>query len=342
VNQYGLSQSGMQQVNIEDFSMKQTHYSANDDVLIVKADTELPYTILPNAMLQDNGLSLVSRGLLSMLLSMPARWHVRRSWLCANCIEGRRRIDRALQELQQAGYVQCEQFNHGGCFRPVTYRIYPIPQEVHRDTGSGTAVKGRKASHNGNDRDTAFRTAVSGTPLLYENKQEEIKHLETTQSFPLENDLALTQPDSNIPFLEIVGQYNAILAPLGCQRCLKLTQKRRAAIRRRWKEYPELQSVDAWSTYFTTISTHPDLAWLLGNNGRDWTASIDYLTSERGFLKVIEQAQSSKVKQHENGKFQSNRESLAERARRESREYLQAEGISADDFAYHCGLDTTH
>ncbi|WP_345198040.1 hypothetical protein [Kistimonas scapharcae] len=298
-------------------------------------------------MLQDHSLSLTAKGLLSLLLSLPTHWRVRRSWLREKCTEGRRRIDQALRELQQAGFILCEQENQAGRFRPVIYRVYPVPQGEHRCTASGIAVNeseiagnasaGAGCNRNGYNTD---RCTASGIALhLLENKH----YIENKQSFPGENDHISKKPKSEIPFQAIVDQYNRILAPLGCQRCLKLSQKRIAAIRRRWKESPALQSIDAWSNYFTTIATHPNLAWLRGNNGRGWVASIDYLISERGFLKVTEQSQSEVINHvYPSGRVQHDRESTAEKSSRQIREYLAEQGISEDEFAYHLGLETTH
>jgi hypothetical protein len=73
--------------------------------MIIKREHEVNYTILSNAMLQDETVSFAARGLLSYMLSLPANWIVYEKELQQHTTDGRTAIHTAMSELIQAGYV---------------------------------------------------------------------------------------------------------------------------------------------------------------------------------------------------------------------------------------------
>lgn len=64
------------------------------------------YTVMSNYHLKDTGLTLKSKGLLSMMLSLPEEWNYTTRGLAAICKEGVDCIGTALKELERAGYIQ--------------------------------------------------------------------------------------------------------------------------------------------------------------------------------------------------------------------------------------------
>lgn len=63
------------------------------------------YTVMSNYYLKDTRLSLKSKGLLSMMLSLPEEWNYTTRGLAAICKEGVDSIVTALKELERSGYI---------------------------------------------------------------------------------------------------------------------------------------------------------------------------------------------------------------------------------------------
>ena len=66
-----------------------------------------------NHHLRNAGLSLKSKGLLSMMLSLPEDWNYTTRGLAKICKAGTDSIGSALKELERAGYVVCNQLQIG-------------------------------------------------------------------------------------------------------------------------------------------------------------------------------------------------------------------------------------
>ena len=64
------------------------------------------YTVMSNFHLKDRSLSLKSKGLLSLILSLPEDWDYTTRGLAAICKEGVDSIGTALKELDGAGYIK--------------------------------------------------------------------------------------------------------------------------------------------------------------------------------------------------------------------------------------------
>ena len=60
---------------------------------------------MSNHHLRDKALSLKSKGLLSMMLSLPEDWNYTTRGLAKICKEGMDAIGGALRELESAGYI---------------------------------------------------------------------------------------------------------------------------------------------------------------------------------------------------------------------------------------------
>ena len=93
------------------------------------------YTIMSNFHLKDRSLSLKSKGLLSMILSLPEEWNYTTRGLAAICKEGVDSIGTALRELEGAGYIIRRRLrDEKGKITDTEYVIYERPQKP--DTGS--------------------------------------------------------------------------------------------------------------------------------------------------------------------------------------------------------------
>lgn len=81
--------------------------------------------------LRNAGLSLKSKGLLSMMLSLPEDWNYTTRGLVKICKKGTYSIGSALKELERAGYiVRNRLWDSKGKIVDVEYVIYepPIPR----------------------------------------------------------------------------------------------------------------------------------------------------------------------------------------------------------------------
>ena len=72
---------------------------------IFRVERTRDYTVMSNHHLKDTGLSLKSKGLLSIMLSLPESWNYTTRGLAAICKEGVDAIGSAIRELEAAGYI---------------------------------------------------------------------------------------------------------------------------------------------------------------------------------------------------------------------------------------------
>ena len=75
-----------------------------DTMAVFRIEKTRDYTVMSNHHLRNAGLSLKSKGLLSMMLSLPEDWNYTTRGLAKICKEGTDSIGSALKELERAGY----------------------------------------------------------------------------------------------------------------------------------------------------------------------------------------------------------------------------------------------
>ena len=86
------------------------------------------YTVMSNHHLRNAELSLKSKGLLSMMLSLPDNWNYTTRGLASICKEGTDSIGSALKELERAGYIVRNRLrDRRGKITDVEYVIYETP-----------------------------------------------------------------------------------------------------------------------------------------------------------------------------------------------------------------------
>ncbi len=94
------------------------------------------YTVMSNYHLKDKNLTLKSKGLLSIILSLPDEWNYTTRGLAAICKEGVDAIGSSLKELETAGYIVRHQFR--GANGRITDTEYIIYEQPHKDSASDT------------------------------------------------------------------------------------------------------------------------------------------------------------------------------------------------------------
>ena len=73
--------------------------------MIIRRKHKKNFTVIPNAIFNDDRLSLEARGLLGFLLSCPPNWEVRHDALRRRFGLSRQRLASMLRELTSAGYI---------------------------------------------------------------------------------------------------------------------------------------------------------------------------------------------------------------------------------------------
>ena len=89
------------------------------------------YTVLPNGILRDTGLSLKTKGLFAIILSLPETWDYSVAGLATVAGCGRDAIRSALGEMETAGYLRRTR-SHGedGKFAGVIYDIRDVAEPL--------------------------------------------------------------------------------------------------------------------------------------------------------------------------------------------------------------------
>lgn len=86
------------------------------------------YTVMSNYHLKDRALTLKSKGLLSMMLSLPEEWDYTTRGLASICKEGVDAIGASLKELEAGGYLVRRQLRDSltGAFRSPFPSFHPL------------------------------------------------------------------------------------------------------------------------------------------------------------------------------------------------------------------------
>ena len=91
---------------------------------VIRVQRSGGYTVLPNGILRDTGLSLKTKGLFAIILSLPEDWDYSVAGLATVAGCGRDAIRSALGEMEQAGYlIRTRSHGEGGKFSGVIYDI---------------------------------------------------------------------------------------------------------------------------------------------------------------------------------------------------------------------------
>ena len=106
------------------------------------------YTILPNAILRDKRLSLKTKGLFLIILSLPKEWDYSVAGLAIVAGCGRNAVQSALKEMEEAGYLTRSQAQgEGGKFTGVVYTIRDqslIEEEEEEEADAGADGEEKK------------------------------------------------------------------------------------------------------------------------------------------------------------------------------------------------------
>ncbi|HOQ09684.1 MAG: hypothetical protein WBJ34_05120 [Syntrophomonadaceae bacterium] len=95
------------------------------------------FTIVPNAIIDDSGISFRAKGIYAYLRSKPDDWEFRVPNIVRAGKEGRDAIQTAIKELEDTGYIERHpRKNDDGCFAGCIWYIYEKP--INRESNGLT------------------------------------------------------------------------------------------------------------------------------------------------------------------------------------------------------------
>ena len=154
------------------------------------------YTVMSNHHLRDKALSLKSKGLLSMMLSLPEDWNYTTRGLAAICKEGVDAIGGALRELETAGYIVRHQLrDRQGRISDTEYVIYEQPQPKNPDTPQPDTASPDTGKPDMDKPDTEKPAELN---IEKSNTQKSITHGSSTDSIPFREKTAARPPERKV------------------------------------------------------------------------------------------------------------------------------------------------
>ena len=151
------------------------------------------YTVMSNHHLRDKALSLKSKGLLSMMLSLPEDWNYTTRGLAKICKEGVDAIGGALRELESAGYIVRHQMrDRQGRICDTEYVIYEQPQPKAPDTPQPDTASPDTENPYLDDPDTEKPAELN---IEKSKTQKQTTDVSSTDSIPFREKAAARPPE---------------------------------------------------------------------------------------------------------------------------------------------------
>lgn len=172
------------------------------------------YTVMSNYHLKDKNLTLKSKGLLSMILSLPDEWNYTTRGLAAISKEGVDAIGSALKELETAGYIVRHQLR--GANGRITDTEYIIYEQPHEDSAPNTPPPDTDSPDTENpDMVTPYLEKPAELNTKESITQKSNTHGSSTDSIPFREDAAGSPPEAKrreaAPMSEIENYRELIL-----------------------------------------------------------------------------------------------------------------------------------
>lgn len=95
---------------------------------VFRVEKNHSYTVMANHHLRDERLSLKSKGLLSLILSLPDDWRISIEGMTQFSADGKDAIRSAIRELTDAGYIiRAQTHSEAGTFSGYDYIVHETP-----------------------------------------------------------------------------------------------------------------------------------------------------------------------------------------------------------------------
>ena len=103
----------------------------------IKNELVVPFTMIPNEILNDPNLSLKQKGMIAYLISLPKGWTIYKNELESHFTDGRESISNAIEDLVELGFISKEENpKESGKFSGFTYTVLPL--RVFRNGSTAT------------------------------------------------------------------------------------------------------------------------------------------------------------------------------------------------------------
>lgn len=141
---------------------------------IIRVNKTANYTVMSNYHFKEKKMSLKSKGLLSLMLSLPDSWDYSVSGLVTLSKDGKDSVMSALAELETFGYlVRNRTTNSKGQFNGIEYNIFEEPQK--ENPISENPISGNTNAENPPQLNTKeLNTKESSTDNIYIEEFENI------------------------------------------------------------------------------------------------------------------------------------------------------------------------
>ena len=130
---------------------------------VFRVEKNHSYTVMANHHLRDERLSLKSKGLLSVILSLPDDWRISIEGMTQFSADGKDAIRSAIRELTDAGYItRAQTHSEAGTFSGYDYIVHESPV-ASPSSGFPTMEKpttGNPTTDNPTQRKTEERSTI--------------------------------------------------------------------------------------------------------------------------------------------------------------------------------------
>ena len=224
------------------------------------------YTVIPNCVF-ESGLSAEAVGILCYLVGRPENWKINSTEVARRFACGVQRVQRVLRELEAAKYAKREQGGKGGGFNWV---VYDTVQNGELEPPILAKKRESQKAIIENSVNRVLRAIESTDSLPSTDSLESTEEAKASLSPETGNDADAKIP--RCPHDAIIDLYMRTLPELP-----RIVKSRwpgsgsEIALRARWREDTNHQSLDFWTEFFRAVRTN--LHWM-GDNDRGGTADL--------------------------------------------------------------------
>ena len=155
-----------------------------------------------------------------------------------------------------------------------------IEISAYKSKAEKARQNGKKGGRPPKDKGLETQLVNSANPEITGSKANQ--ELLTNNHKPVTNKNTPSESVDSCPHQQIIDLYHSNLPTL--RRVKVWSDKRKKALRTRWREDTKHQSLEFWEKYFRYVSQS---TFLIGNN-TDWQADIEWLINPGNFVKVVE------------------------------------------------------
>ena len=145
---------------------------------IIRVIKNRNYSVIANGIFRDKRISLKSKGLLGILLSLPQNWNLSIEGLTKITKEGRHSITNTITELIENGYIERTQIRDKGKFVGYQYIVNEKPKSAKPITAKPLTEKPIQLSKENNK--------VKKNKDITETLKKEVREFDTTEQNKVE------------------------------------------------------------------------------------------------------------------------------------------------------------